>query len=166
MGRAANPWAELVAAIIMLVVGGLAVLQIKTNAIVQGVLLGVELIAVLSITILGFANVNQSGMVLLDPVDLRRGGTEMAVTFGMVMSAVVFAIFAYNGYGGAIVFSEETKGARQNIARAILWTLLITVLVELIPVTAAILGAPSLLGLHGRPDAHAVHPDDAWATTR
>ncbi len=135
---------NLVAVIIMLVVGGLAVLQVKTNSIVQGVLLGVELIAVGVITVLGFANVNQSGMVLLDPVIFTETGEEMAVTFGMIMSAVVFAIFAYNGYGGAIVFSEETKGARRNIARAILWTLLITVLVELIPITAAIVGAPSL----------------------
>jgi amino acid transporter len=135
---------NLVAAIMMLVVGGLAVLQIKTNAIVQGVLLGVELIAILAITILGFANVHQSGMVLIDPVVFSETGQELGVTFAMIMSAVVFAIFAYNGYGGAIVFSEETKGARKNIARAILWTLLITVLVELIPITAAILGAPSL----------------------
>ena len=135
---------NLVAAIMMLAVGGLAVLQIKTNAIVQGVLLGVELIAILAITILGFANVHQSGMVLIDPVIFSETGQELGVTFAMIMSAVVFAIFAYNGYGGAIVFSEETKGARRNIARAILWTLLITVVVELVPITAAILGAPSL----------------------
>jgi amino acid transporter len=142
---------NLVAAIIMLVVGGLAVLQIKTNSIIQGVLLGVELIAVLSITILGFANVHQSGSVLIHPVMYDSSGTAVAVTFGMIMSAVVFAIFAFNGYGGAIVFSEETKHARKNIARAILWTLLITVLVELIPVTAAILGAPSLTDFMAAP---------------
>ncbi len=143
--QAADPmWQKLIAAIIMLAVGGLAVLQIKTNAIIQGILLGIELIAVGAITVLGFAQVHQSGMVLLDPVIFDEAGAEMAVTFGMIMSAVVFAIFAYNGYGGAIVFSEETKGARRNIARAILWTLLITVLVELIPITAAIVGAPSL----------------------
>ncbi len=138
----ANP--NLVGAIIMLVVGGIAVLQIKTNSFIQGVLLAIELIGVLSITVLGFAKVHQSGMVLLDPVIFDEGGIEQAVSFGMIMSAVVFAIFAYNGYGGAIVFSEETKSARRNIARAILWTLFITVAVELIPLTAAIVGAPSL----------------------
>ena len=58
-------------------------------------------------------------------------------------------MFALNGYGAAIVFSEETKRARQSVARAILWTLGITLAVELIPVTAAILGAPSLSGLIG-----------------
>jgi len=142
---------QLVAAIIMIVVGGLAVLQIKTNSIIQGILLGVELVAVLSITILGFAKAHQSGMVLLDPVAIGEDGTQVGVGFGLIMSAVVFAIFAYNGYGGAIVFSEETKRARKNIARAILWTLLITVVVELIPVTASIIGAPSLADLFNAP---------------
>lgn len=150
-GAADPAWQKAIAAIIMLVVGGLAVLQIKTNSIIQGILLGVELIAVASITVLGFAHVHQSGMVLLSPKIFGDGGVESAVTFGMIMSAVVFAIFAYNGYGGAIVFSEETKGARKNIARAILWTLLITVLVELIPVTAAIVGAPSLSAFMAAP---------------
>jgi amino acid transporter len=135
---------NLVAAIIMLVVGGLAVLQIKTNSFIQGTLLAIELIAVLVITILGFANVHQSGMVLLSPVMYDEAGTEVAVGFGLIMSAVVFAIFSMNGYGGAIVFSEETTKARRNIARAILWTLLITFLVEIVPLTAAIVGAPSL----------------------
>ncbi len=142
---AADPmWQKIIAAIIMLVVGGLAVLQIKTNSFIQGVLLAIELVAVLAITILGFANVHQSGSVLIDPVIFDEAGTAAGVGFGLIMSAVVFAIFCYNGYGGAIVFSEETKGARKNIARAILWTLLITVLVEIIPITAAILGAPNL----------------------
>ncbi len=136
-----NP--NLVGAIIMLVVGGLAVLQIRTNAIMQGILLGIELIGFLVVTILGFVHVNNSGMVLLKPV-MYEGGDEIAVAFGVVMAATAITIFAYNGYGGAIVLSEETKGARFKVARAILWTLLITVLVMLIPVTAAIVGAPSL----------------------
>ena len=131
----------------MILVGLLACLQIRANAVMTGVLLGVELVAVGAITVVGFAHAGH-GMVLLKPemyASADKGGVATAVGFGLIMSAVVFAIFAYNGYGGAIVFSEETKGARRNIARAILYTLLITVLVELIPITAAILGAHSNL---------------------
>ena len=141
-----NP--QLVGAVIMLVVGGLAVLQIKTNAIMQGVLLAMELIAVGTITVLGFTHVNQSASVLFSPTTFD-GDTSVAVAFGVVLTAVPIAMFALNGYGAAIVFSEETKRARQSVARAILWTLAITLAVELIPVTAAILGAPSLSGLIG-----------------
>jgi amino acid transporter len=139
-----NP--QLVGAVIMLVVGGLAVLQIKTNAIMQGVLLAIELIAVGTISVLGFTHVNQSVSVLFSPATFD-GDTSVAVAFGVVLTAVPIAMFALNGYGAAIVFSEETKRARQSVARAILWTLGITLAVELIPVTAAILGAPSLSGL-------------------
>jgi amino acid transporter len=143
---AGSDWGvNVVAAVIMLVVGGLAVLQIKTNSVIQGILLGIELIAIGVITVLGFMHGgNQSGQVLVDPIFFDEAGSQMGVNASMVMFALVFAIFAYNGYGGAIVFSEETKGARRNVARAILWTLLITVVVEIIPLTAAIVGAPSL----------------------
>jgi len=143
-----NP--NLVGAVIMLVVGGLAILQIKTNAIVQGILLGIELIAVGAVTVLGFIHVNQPLSVLVSPVTYD-GGNSMAVAFGTVMTAAAIAMFALNGYGAAIVFSEETKGARRSIARAILWTLAITVVVELLPVTAALLGAPSLEALFSAP---------------
>jgi len=54
------------------------------------------------------------------------------------------AIFAYNGYGAAVYFSEETRNAAKGIARAIMWSLAITVAAELIPMTAVILGAPDL----------------------
>ena len=141
-----NP--NLVGAIIMLVVGGLAILQIKTNSIMQGILLAIELIAVGTLTVLGFVHVHQSPSVLISPTTYD-GDASMSVAFGVVMSAVVIALFAYNGYGGAIVLSEETKGARHNVARAILGTLAITVVVEFIPVIAAILGAPSLKELIG-----------------
>ena len=141
-----NP--QLVGAVIMLVVGGLAILQIKTNAMVQGVLLAIELIAVGTITVLGFTHVNQSVSVLFSPQTFD-GDTSVAVAFGVVLTAVPIAMFALNGYGAAIVFSEETKKARRSVARAILWTLAITLVVELLPVTAAILGAPSLAGLIG-----------------
>ena len=141
-----NP--NLVGAVIMLLVGGLAMLQIKTNAIVQGILLAIELVAVGAITVLGFTHINQSASVLFSPQTFD-GDTSVAVAFGVVLTAVPIAMFALNGYGAAIVFSEETKRARQSVARAILWTLGITLAVELIPVTAAILGAPSISGLLG-----------------
>ena len=114
----------------------------------QGVLLAIELIAIGSITVLGFAHVQQPVSVLFSPQTFD-GDTSVAVAFGVVLTAVPIAMFALNGYGAAIVFSEETKRARQSVARAILWTLAITLAVELIPVTAAILGAPSLSGLIG-----------------
>ncbi|MBN9620728.1 MAG: APC family permease, partial [Actinobacteria bacterium] len=47
----------------------------------------------------------------------------------------------------AVYFSEETRGASRGIARAIMWSLAITVAAELIPMTAVLLGAPNLTDL-------------------
>ncbi len=102
-----NP--NLVGAAIMLAVGGLAVLEIKTNAIVQGILLAIELIAVGTIVVLGLVHINQPVSVLFSPVTYGADGNEMAVAFGTVMTAGAIAIFAYNGYGSAVCFAEETK---------------------------------------------------------
>jgi amino acid transporter len=51
------------------------------------------------------------------------------------------------GGANAVNFSEETTGSSRRIARAILWSLVITVAAELIPLTFTIVGAPSLAKL-------------------
>jgi len=57
------------------------------------------------------------------------------------------AVFSYNGYANAVNFSEETRGSSRRIANAILWALMITVAAELIPMTATIVGSPSIAKL-------------------
>jgi amino acid transporter len=66
---------------------------------------------------------------------------------GLIGIATSVAIFAYNGYGGAVCFGEETHDAHRNIATAILWALAITVVAEIVPVTAVLMGAPDLKAL-------------------
>lgn len=66
------------------------------------------------------------------------------MALGLVAVQTATAIFSYNGYGAAVYFSEETRNAARGIARAIMWSLAITVAAELIPMTAVILGAPDL----------------------
>jgi amino acid transporter len=66
------------------------------------------------------------------------------VAFSGILSLTAVAVFSYNGYANAVNFSEETAGPSRNIARAILWSLVITVAAELIPLTSTIVGAPDL----------------------
>ena len=65
----------------------------------------------------------------------------------VVFTATASAVFAYNGYANAVNFSEETKGSSRHIATAILWSLVITVVAELIPTVAVLLGAPDLAAI-------------------
>jgi amino acid transporter len=60
-------------------------------------------------------------------------------------------MLAYAGYGGAVVFSEETRGSRRGIAHAVLAVLGVAAVAELLALAAALLGAPSLAELATAP---------------
>ena len=136
----------------MIVIGAatlLSVLNIRTNALVTGLFVGVELVCLVVVAVLGFANPHRSlGLVLAHPMTAGAGGLTPA-TWPMIGLAVAVAIFAYDGYGAAVYFGEEMHQARRQIGRAILWALGLTVAAELLPVTAAVLGAPDLGRLLG-----------------
>ncbi|MBW4721982.1 APC family permease [Saccharothrix obliqua] len=122
----------------------LAVFDVRLNAWITGVFLVVEMLALAVVTALGLADpARPVGDLLADPVAAADGVVGPA-SVGVIAAAAAVAIFSYNGYGSAVYFGEETANAHRGIARAILWALAITVASELIPVTAVLLGAPSL----------------------
>lgn len=127
-----------------------ACFNIRTNAWVTGVFLFIEMGALALLAMLGFINVERPVTALFDPqfLDAATGGLAPLGIAGLVL-AITQGIFSYNGYGGAIYFAEETRNARRTIARAVLWSAVITVLAELIPLTAILLGASSLPELFG-----------------
>ncbi|WP_448951642.1 APC family permease [Labrys neptuniae] len=127
-------------------------LNIRSNALVTGIFLVVEILALIVLTALGFGHVTRSpGELLTAPVMLSDGAlvATPAIAIGL---ATTVAIFAYNGYGSAVYFAEELHDAKRNIARTILWALAITVLTELVPVVAVLLSAPDLKALLAAPD--------------
>lgn len=76
----------------------------------------------------------------------------VAAGAGLVVSYTTTALFAYNGYGTAVCFAEETRQASRTIGRAILWSLAIAVLTQLIPLVAVILGTPNMAEMVGAAD--------------
>lgn len=139
-----------VAAVTCLVAVLVGVLDIKINAVVTGVFLGIEMLALVVLSGLGLLNTERSvGDLLSNPVVAGDGGALVPASIGLIGAATAVAIFSYNGYGSAVYFGEETRNARHNIARAILWALGITAAAEMIPLIAVLLGAPSLEGLFG-----------------
>lgn len=132
-----------VGAAIMIIAGAIAILKIRFNALLTGICLGIELAALLILTVLGLSHAHHWG-ALIHPVVGSSHGLLAPVAFSGILSLTAVAVFSYNGYANAVNFSEETAGPSRNIARAILWSLVITVLAELIPLTATIVGAPNL----------------------
>lgn len=126
-----------------------ACFNIRTNAWVTGAFLFIEMAALVYLSILGVIRIERPITDLFDPQALDAAGGLAPLGIAGLVLAVTQGIFAYNGYGGAIYFAEETKDARRTIARALLWSALITVLAEIIPLTAILLGADSLEELFG-----------------
>ncbi len=128
-----------------------AVLNIRTNAWVTGTFLVLEMAALAVLTVLGFVHVSRPLGTLFHAQSATGHGVLISPGLGLVAAQTATAIFAYNGYGAAVYFSEETQNAARHIARAIMWSLAITVAAELIPMTAVVLGAPDLGKLISNP---------------
>jgi amino acid transporter len=127
----------------------LGVLNIRTNALVTGLFVLVELIALAVLSALGFGHALRSPLELLShPVTLQGSVLAPVAITGIGMSVAV-AIFAYDGYGAAVYFGEEMHAAPRRIGRAIVAAALITVAAEIIPLTAVLMGAPDLKALLG-----------------
>ncbi|MCO7517516.1 APC family permease [Pseudomonas guariconensis] len=130
---------------------GLGILNIRVNAWVTGVFLLCEVVALLVIVVLGLGNVNQPLSVLAQPLHLDHG-LLAAAPWALVFAAVGTALFSYNGFGGAVLLAEDMKDGGQGIHRAVLWSLALVVAIELIPIGALLLGAPSLQDMLASPD--------------
>jgi amino acid transporter len=142
--------AAVVAAVTCVAATVLAVFDIKLNAWVTGIFLAIEMTALIVVSALGLLHPQRPFTDLLaHPMVSGHGGTVVPAAVGVIAVATSVAIFSYNGYGSAVYFGEETQDAHRGIAKAILWALGITVAAELIPVTAVLLGSPSLSGLFG-----------------
>lgn len=138
-----------VAAVTCVLTAVLAIFDIKLNAWVTGVFLAIEMLALVVVSGLGLVHPARPFTDLLTHPVVADGAGVVPASIGVIAVATSVAIFAYNGYGSAVYFGEETQDAPRGIARAILWALGITVVAELVPVTAVLLGAPDLGSLFG-----------------
>jgi len=137
--------------VVVAVTTAIASLTIRANAWVTGICLALEMLACLVLVVLGFAHISRGVGTFVTPQTITPGGTLTTVTWGVLLSLVPVALFAFNGYGASVYYAEETKAATRTMGRAILVSLLISVLAELLPLMAVILGSSTLKGLVGSP---------------
>jgi amino acid transporter len=144
--------AKIVGAIVIITSAIIASLNIRFGTAVVGAFLYAEMAALVVVSFLGFAHIERPFSELILPLVYNANGQAVPATLGLVMAGVATAIFSYNGYNTAVYLSEEMVGSSKGVARAVLWSLLIVVLAELIPVTAVLLGASSIPELSKAPD--------------
>src|SRR5207245_1105810 len=101
---------NVIAAIVMIVVTGAALLAIRFNAVLTGFFLALESLVVLALAVSGLVHLQQPLSIVTHPVMGNGKGGLTDVGLGLVIAAIAVAMFSVNGYDSAINFSEETEG--------------------------------------------------------
>jgi len=129
----------------IVIVSVLAALSIRLNALITGLFLVVEIAALAATTVIGFAHPHRDLIATtLHPQMTNGHGGLMAVPLGVMGLAGAGAVYALNGYGSAIFFGEEVKGARRKMWWMVLGALGVGAATILPPVAAVIVGARDL----------------------
>jgi amino acid transporter len=125
------------------------VLNVRVNARITGVFLLVELAALGVVTVLGLGHPHRSlAEATMQPVMLS-GGVLVHTPWAVIGLATAGAVYAYNGYGGAVYFGEEMYEARTKVAWVVFVSLAVVVLAEFVPIAAAMTGAADLKAVLG-----------------
>ncbi|WP_441246064.1 APC family permease [Kitasatospora sp. McL0602] len=140
---------EIAGAAVMLAATVAGLLDLRANAWITGVFLVLEVIAAGVVSVLGFAHSQRGVGSLVHGVVADSSGATSAVGLGAILAAMGTALFVTQGFSTAIYLSEELENPRRNVARTVLWTLVLSVVVIIVPVIAITLGAPDLATLSG-----------------
>ncbi|MFJ1709653.1 APC family permease [Kitasatospora sp. NPDC088346] len=133
----------LAGAAVMALAVAVGVLDIKSNALITGIFLGIEVLAAALVSVLGLTHVKQPVSSLLHAVVPDGQGGTGPFTTGVLISGLAVALFTYNGFGTAVYLSEDLKDPRRSVARTVLWSLLAGVVLITVPVAAVCLGVDS-----------------------
>ncbi|UUW92432.1 APC family permease [Pimelobacter simplex] len=131
---------------VIVVTTAVAALDIRTNAWVTGLFLATEVLALIVLAVLGFLHPERGIATFFSAQTMGAHGLE-GVGVAAVVALLPVALFAFNGYGAAVYYVEETKDANRTIGRVILVALAVTALVEIVPLAAVVVGAPSMEAL-------------------
>ncbi|MGP4020159.1 APC family permease [Saccharopolyspora sp. 5N708] len=130
-------------AVVMLLATVTAVLDVRSNALVTGIFLGIEILAAALVAVFGFAHVNRPLSTLVVPTIPDGAGGSAPFTLAVLLTGLAVGIFTFQGFGSAVYLSEELRDPRRNVARTVLWSLLAAVVIIVLPTVAIVLGAPS-----------------------
>lgn len=129
-------------AVVMLLATGVALLDVRSNALVTGIFLGIEVLAATVVAVVGFAHAHQpvSALLASSSVPAESGGTA-PFTISVLLTGLAVGIFTFQGFGSAVYLSEELRDPRRSVVRTVIWSLLGSVLIIVVPTVAIVLGS-------------------------
>ena len=149
-GPMSASWAALASVVFTTLCG---ILNIRTNALITGGFLALEVLALVVLTVLGLSHAARPlGPMLAHPVVLS-GAQLVPTALGALGLAGSASIFANYGFGNAIFLGEETHDAAKQISRAVLLAMVIGYLTQIIPLAAVLTGARDLTTLFAGGDS-------------
>ncbi len=126
----------------------IALLAVRTSAVVTGVFLAIEMLSVFALIGAGlWRPVRSLTDVVLHPVTLDASGILGPVTFGALALAGVSAAYGTTGGNQAIVFGEELIDPHRHMGRIILLAGLIGAFATAVPIITVVISAPDLTAL-------------------
>jgi amino acid transporter len=135
---------NVIAAVVMIIVTGLALLAIRFNAVLTGFFLAIELLVVTALAVSGLVHLQQPLSIVTNPVITDGKGGLSGVSVSLVIAAIAVAMFSVNGYDSAINFSEETEGEARHVGRAVVIAASIGIAFELVTFLLVVFGVPDL----------------------
>ncbi len=123
----------------------LALLSVRRGALVTGVFLAVETVAVVVLIVVGASHpVRTPVSVLLHPVLLGASGGLVPVTLSVLGLGAISAVYATVGGNQAINFGEELRDPHKRMGRVVLMACLIGAFATALPIVFVVLSAPDL----------------------
>ncbi len=125
----------------------IGVLSVKLNALVTGIFLAVELLALVVTAAIGFAHAHDLGhaaQLIIHPHVTDGHGGLRSVSLVALGVGAASGIYAFNGYGSVVALGEEIRDARRGVGSVIYWALGLAALAEMLPIIGIIFGAPDL----------------------
>lgn len=136
----AYPWA--VTLLSLALAAGAALLALRAGAALTGVFLGIELLAVIALTVAGLWHPTGSlAAVVMHPRIPDAAGRWVPVAAATMALGAVNTAFATAGGNQAIAFGEELVDPHRNVGRVILAACLIGAATVALPVIAAAWGS-------------------------
>ncbi|HET7085431.1 MAG TPA: APC family permease [Rhizomicrobium sp.] len=129
----------------------LAVLGVRTSAMVTGIFLSVEMIAVVTLIACGFWHPVRGAEILLAAPRALSGGVMAPVSLGILASALVNTAYGTVGGNQAIYFGEELRDPHRQIGRVIIAAALTGGFATALPLVAVTIGAHDLSAVLASP---------------
>ncbi|MEB3368950.1 APC family permease [Saccharopolyspora mangrovi] len=136
-------------AAVMLVATLIALLDVRSNALVTGTFLAVEVLAAALVAGFGFAHAHRPVSALLTPTIPDATGRYSPFTWGVLLTGLAVGMFTFQGFSSAVYLSEELKQPERSVVRTVMWSLVASVLIIGVPTVAVVLGTGSDAELAG-----------------